>query len=60
MDKDIKEAASAFGKMGGKAKFEKYGREHFREMARKGAAARWGKKQESEDQEKQELDKKPE
>ena len=35
--------ASEMGKLGGKAKLKKYGKQELVRMARKGAEARWGK-----------------
>lgn len=46
--KAAKAAASAFGKMGGKANAEKHGRKHFSKIGKKGAEARWGKKEDPE------------
>lgn len=38
------EAASAFGRLGGKATARKYGKAHMRKIAKKGLESRWGKK----------------
>lgn len=38
------EAASAFGRLGGRAIAKKRGKSYMQEIGRKGAEARWGKK----------------
>lgn len=37
-------AASAFGRLGGRATVKKYGREHMSEIGEEGAKSRWGGK----------------
>jgi len=38
------EARKVIGSLGGKATFKKRGRKYMKELAKKGAEARWGKK----------------
>jgi len=39
----ISKAASAFGRLGGRAVVKKYGKAHMRKIGQKGADARWNK-----------------
>lgn len=50
MDKEeLSKYMSELGKKGGRANVEKYGREKFSEMGKKGAEKRWGKNEKPEE-----------
>ena len=48
-EEDIKKYLSKLGKKGGKATLDKHGKEHFKNISKLGADARWGKKKKDEE-----------